>query len=63
MEIFADGRIYVARGERFPFVCPQCEHIMPWYPGTDLITCEKCDCHAPREDFNRATWDKIAQVN
>jgi len=63
MEIFPDGRLYLSQGELCPFVCPQCEHIMAWYPGEDLITCEKCEARGARDEFSRGEWKLIARVN
>lgn len=62
MEIFADGRIYLSKGERFPLVCPSCEHIMVFREDKGLITCEKCDEQGTVEDFNRAQWT-LTKVN
>lgn len=62
MEIFADGRVYLSRGERFPFQCPQCGHIMEYRDSKGLIACEKCDCQGTAEDFSRRTWE-LTRVN
>lgn len=62
MEVFADGRIYVSKGEHCPYRCPQCEHIMEWRAGEGMITCEKCDCRGTPEDFSRVQW-RLSRVN
>lgn len=62
MEVFADGRVYLSRGEQFPYRCPQCEHIMEFFESKGLITCEKCDCRGTPEDFSKAQW-QLTRVN
>jgi len=62
MLVLGDGHIYLEAGEHLPFVCPECEHIMEWAEGQDLIVCAKCDHQGAVEDFSNFEW-KLSRVN
>lgn len=60
MQVLGDGLVYLSRGEQAPYVCPNCEHIIEWFPTESFIVCEKCDCRGTRSDFSRVSWKKAA---
>lgn len=62
MEIFADGRVYVSKGEDLPLKCPECEHVMEFRATDGLTTCEKCDCRGTVADFSKVQW-VLTKVN
>lgn len=62
MLVLGSGRVYLERGERAPFVCPACEHIMDWFVADEYVTCRKCDHEADISEFEQYKWS-IVRVN
>lgn len=62
MVVLDGDRIYLAAGEHFPFMCPECGHVMEWFDAKDLIVCQKCDHEAEVKDFSKTEW-KLVKVN
>ncbi len=62
MWVLGDGRLYLEAGEKPPFVCPECEHIMEWRASSTMIVCEKCDYAGMAADFSKTLW-RMATIN
>lgn len=50
-----DGMIWIEKGERFPFKCPECGNYIEWHP-MPTVKCEACGCMGTPVEFSNVHY-------
>lgn len=56
MKVFEDGRLYLEAGDKFPFMCPECDTYIPSDEAPEVIMCPGCQKKGTVSEFSEVRF-------
>ena len=63
MRVLDDGKIYLKAGEKFPFMCPACNTLIPSDETPEVITCPECQKTGSVAEFSEVRFFLVEKLH